>query len=104
MVNTVSIKEVLNPVNGKNHGGAFTGAKPMSIKDAVNILKWRNNSAQLPTVSLLGRVFRRWPFFYDPTGASGRCDRRIRFLLTDELEEPGQVRFYVTCFGKYAEE
>ena len=30
-------------------------------------------------------------------------DRRLRFLLTDELSvDP--IRFYVTCFGRYAEE
>ena len=41
-------------------------------------------------------------------GYEGGCgkrggDRRLRFLLTDELSvDP--VRFYVTCFGRYAEE
>ena len=30
-------------------------------------------------------------------------DRRLRFLVSDHLSN-GPVRFYVTCFGRYAEE
>ena len=39
------------------------------------------------------------------TGGCGKRggDRRLRFLLTDSLSNDS-VRFYVTCFGRYAEE
>ena len=39
------------------------------------------------------------------TGSCGKRggDRRLRFLVSDHLSH-GSVRFYVTCFGRYAEE
>ena len=41
-------------------------------------------------------------FFLGGCGKRGG-DRRLRFLLTDALSKDS-VRFYVTCFGRYAEE
>ena len=67
----VLTKSVCEPINWNKYGGWFQDASPIPLLEAVNLLK--ENRLQLPKLSLVGKVFRRWPFYSDITGELVLC-------------------------------
>ena len=64
----VFTKSVPKPVNWKTYDGSFREAPPIPLIEAVNTLN--TNITNLPKISVVGKVFKRWPFYCDITGKS----------------------------------
>ena len=81
--NTVISKLVTEPIDWNTHKGVFAHARHVPFLEAVNLVK--SNPINMGEISLVGKVFRRWPFYYDITGkfkdAQNCSVGRLRFSI-----------------------
>ena len=64
--NIVISKSLPEPIDWNTHQGWFPQARPIPFLDAVDLVK--TNQTNVSEISLVGKVFRRWPFYHDITG------------------------------------
>ena len=62
----VKSKSISAAIDWNTFDGGFSGAKPTPFLEVVDKLK--TDYTQLQQLSVVGKVFKRWPFYYDITG------------------------------------
>ena len=62
----VSKKTVSGPINWNSFNESFPHATPIPFLEAVELVKAKQRV--VPETVVVGKVYRRWPFYHDITG------------------------------------
>ena len=75
----VTKKSVSGPIDWSSFNESFPQASPIPFLEAAELVKAKQ--AIVPETIVVGKVYRRWPFYHDKTGKSSGNTFLLYLLL-----------------------